>query len=461
MIDEQTLEWMGFNYLKEQLELNNAYGKTYMQDLSFLSNACLNQELVLLEEMIKFTSCKNNKITLQHTLMKFKDISSTIKRCLNGAVLDLVELFEIKRQAINTVTLSHLIFGNQFDNVRDIISLLSEEGKHEMEFYIYDSYSSKLSEIRREKKRWESEYYRSDETKRVEILNKRSQYVLAEEEEEILVRQKLSRMLQPLIAKMDRHCQLIGHIDVLYAKAILSIKYQGIKPEFDLIRCEISGMIHPKLIDELGKGYMKNTIELTCGSTVITGANMSGKSSVLKTLALNIFLGRCGFYVFANKAVLPLVDNLVYLGAQDELRLHGLSSFGHEIKQVNNVIASLKKQFCLVIVDEFARSTNPNEGQKFVKALTAFCNRHSSITVIATHFDQVGAYANAHYQIKGLKEHPMGNSPLTIGDIKKYMDYSLVKVELENTVPKEAYSVAILLGLDADFLSTLNQFYRE
>jgi len=67
----------------------------------------------------------------------------------------------------------------------------------------------------------------------------------------------------------------------------------------------------------------------------------------------------------------------------------GLSTFGAEIIKLKEINSYVKSGTGLIVFDEFARGTNPKEGQKFVRALAKYLNEKSSISIITTHFDSV------------------------------------------------------------------------
>lgn len=466
-IDEVTESVIGFRYLIKQLDIKSPYG---IKHLEKVTPYCKNDELIEEYELINRFFNNSNTDKIESLISKFKDISGIINNTDN--TLGIVDLFEIKIQALLMNELKEA-FNSEFDihkliiyDCKEIIELLSPSvGDNSYDFYIYNTYSQQLTEIRNKKREIEKQFFQNkDESKRDTIKIERSKYVILEEEEELKIRKMLTDKLSNIILVMKENIKTIGHIDYLIAKAKLAIKYGGTIPEITKNELKLIDMVNPFIQDEvvkMGNQYTKNSINMNYGTTVITGANMSGKSSVLKTVILNIFLANLGFFVFCKQALIPLYDSIIYIGTQNDSNRHGLSSFGLEIESINNAIKDMKTKKCFVCIDEFARSTNPSEGQKFVKAFALFANKFSSHTLLATHYDNVVSKNMNHFQIAGLKEEVTSKTTATISEIQKYMDYSLKKVSNIEKVPKEAYNVSLLLDIDRDFLEYLNKCYGE
>ncbi len=466
-VSKNVCDVIGFSYLMSQLTITSPYGYNYMEkkfNNIEINKAKLETEYSLIYQFIDILP---NSQKLELNLSKFKDITHTLKYCVKGKVLDIVELYEVKIQAILMNELSDLLKNLNINSLKlescfKIIEILSPDSNITNDFYIYPCYSKKLKSIREEKRRIEHEFYKTtDEVLREELKSKRSKYVILEAEEELDVRVKLSTKLKQLLDIMIENSIVIGHLDFLIAKARLAKIYSGTKPiltKSNLRFVEMSNPYTKEEVENSGNHYKKNSIDMNEGTTIITGANMGGKSSIIKTIALNVLLSHMGFFVFAKKAEIPIFYGIEYISGDSLDSMHGLSSFGFEIVKLNEAIAKIKSNKYLVCVDEFARSTNPSEGQKFVKAFVEFSNKFNSITILSTHYDGVYVKNINHYQIVGLKENEFVKS---INDINKLMDYSLKKVSYLNEVPKEAYKVSLLLNIDNDFKQYLDKCYME
>ena len=92
------------------------------------------------------------------------------------------------------------------------------------------------------------------------------------------------------------------------------------------------------LLSEQGRSFVPVSISLTPGATVITGANMGGKSVAMKTVALNVLLMQAGFLVCAKKAKMPLFESVLMLFEDMQSIQSGLSGFGSEIVQFQKAL---------------------------------------------------------------------------------------------------------------------------
>jgi DNA mismatch repair protein MutS2 len=151
----------------------------------------------------------------------------------------------------------------------------------------------------------------------------------------------------------------IGKLDVLIAKANLAIKYNAVKPTINnKNRICFENLVDPNLkeiLNSQNKEYIPISIDIDNKITIISGANMGGKSVSMKTIALNLYLFQCGFYVFAEEANLCVLD-FIYLISDDMQDINkGLSTFGAEIIKLKEIIKLMKVRDGFVALDEFAR----------------------------------------------------------------------------------------------------------
>jgi dsDNA-specific endonuclease/ATPase MutS2 len=261
-------------------------------------------------------------------------------------------------------------------------------------------------------------------------------------------------------------------LDLTVEKARLARRYGGTMPKLTNHQLSMENMVNPRILDLLAEkkqSFTPISITLDRGATVITGANMGGKSVALKTVALNILLIQCGFFPFATAAMSPLFDSIHILSEDLENVDRGLSSFGGEMVRFNQVIRQLPQGFPFLLLDEFARGTNPDEGAAIVQAVTEYLNQRNAITVLATHYDNVATYANAHYQVIGLKKLDVAQLQKEIchldGDagvqrISQHMNYGLYRVEGKQDCPRDALNICRLLGMDREILQMVEKNYH-
>lgn len=475
------LKEIGFDYVYEQLQPKTVFGMEIKKNIKFYkkkNKKNLLQEFEELEDII--CSIKQNRKAfdeIEHILYKFKDIRKSIERCKNGSVLDEVELFEIKNFCLNLRALKSLISEAKISNIilhslDDVYTILDPEGKNIPTFYIYNIYSEKLNEIRNKKLEIEKKIFLEVDEKNINRLKEqRLNLVIAEEEEELKIKKELSKKISKYVNAFEENFRGIGKLDFLIEKAKLAIKYNATKPIIiDDLKVNLINQINPYVLDilkEKGKSFTPITIEMFKGTTVITGANMGGKSISLKTTTLNLLLGHLGFFVFAEYAAFPILDFIYFISDDLQSVSRGLSTFGAEIIKLNEVISRIKKEFGFAALDEVARGTNPKEGHAIVRAVCQYLNSFSSFVLVSTHYDGVVDKNMNHYQVVGLKNVDLDNlkKDLTIKNsievIQEYMDYRLERIEGIREVPKDALNISKLLNFDEEVIKIAENILKE
>jgi DNA mismatch repair protein MutS len=124
---------------------------------------------------------------------------------------------------------------------------------------------------------------------------------------------------------------------------------------------------------------------------VITGPNMSGKSSYMRQVALIVLLAQMGGYVPAQRALLPIVDRVfTRIGAQDELTA-GQSTFMVEMVETAGILNNCTAR-SLVILDEIGRGTSTYDGLAIAWAVIEYLHNHPerrAMTLFATHYHEL------------------------------------------------------------------------
>lgn len=139
---------------------------------------------------------------------------------------------------------------------------------------------------------------------------------------------------------------------------------------------------HPLIREE---DRVCNTIDLKKGELIIlTGANMSGKSTFLRALGINMVLAGIGSPVCAQKAILCPIKPLVSMSQQDSL-VAGESYFFAEIKRLKRIVDALKQEKCLVLLDEILRGTNSEDKRLGTDKIIRKLINLNAIGMLATH----------------------------------------------------------------------------
>lgn len=426
---------------------------------------------ILLKEQPQITKA------IDATLRQLKDITPIIEGCKKGQALDLTQLFEMKQQVMVIQTLrSQLkklvnpIFELQLSDLNQCIELLDPDQTGLPTFYIPDNGSLKLQKVRQEKRLVEKAIAKATSSEiRDQLMANRNQLVIEEKKEERCFRENLTLKLKPSMPALKENIQRLGHIDFHLAKVRLQHELGGTKPNFDENYKSIilSGLYHPLVEEELstkGRSFTPVNLELDPGVTVITGANMGGKTIALRTLILNLTLAHMGFYVFARSVKTPYLDYFDFVYEDINQQSSGLSSFGTEVIQLKDALTNIIRKSGIIAIDEFARGTNPTEGQLIVKGLIKYLKTYSGYFVVTSHYDHILMDGVRHYQVVGLQqlEMPVKDSMDEILEtIGQMMDYRLIEVNIHEEVPKEGIKIAKLLGLDKKLINTIENIRGE
>lgn len=144
----------------------------------------------------------------------------------------------------------------------------------------------------------------------------------------------------------------------------------------------LSGMYHPLVAEAV-----KNSIGVKGHVILITGANMSGKSTLLKTIGLCVYLAHIGLPIPAQEGHIPFYEHIsIHINHSDDLK-NGYSHFMNEIMHLKNVVLEAKKgKKCFTIFDELFKGTNPEDALVISKAAILGLQKiTNSLFFISTH----------------------------------------------------------------------------
>jgi len=231
-----------------------------------------------------------------------------------------------------------------------------------------------------------------------ELKEKETQILHAEEqslalEYELFV--KLREQLKEYIPRVQELASLISELDVYLSFAVVSEKYQFTKPKFhDGKGLKILGGRHPVVEKMLNKqGYVPNDCVLTeeKNMMLITGPNMSGKSTYMRQVALIVIMAQMGCYVPCDEAELPITDQIfTRIGAADDLA-SGQSTFMVEMLESQNAITNATER-SLLLFDEIGRGTSTYDGMALAQAMMEYIHDHiGANTLFSTHYHELTA----------------------------------------------------------------------
>jgi len=241
-----------------------------------------------------------------------------------------------------------------------------------------------------------------------EELKKYETQVLGAEEKSLELEQQIFDDLRgqaaQYVSRLQTLADTIAQCDCLAALAYLAKRRNYVRPKVtgggELI---IHDGKHPVLAEILGSEFVPNDIEIGNGAgdiLVITGPNMSGKSTYIRQVALLILMAQTGSFIPAEDAQIGLVDRIfTRVGASDEL-IRGQSTFMVEMTETANIINNATEK-SLVILDEVGRGTSTYDGLALAWAITEhIANKVKCRTLFATHYHELTELAELFANVK-------------------------------------------------------------
>jgi DNA mismatch repair protein MutS len=188
----------------------------------------------------------------------------------------------------------------------------------------------------------------------------------------------------------------IAELDVLSAFAEAAVRYGYACPKLtndDVI--EIHNGRHPVVEQALGdEGFVPNDTYLSTENAqliILTGPNMSGKSTYLRQVALIVLLAQIGSFVPADSATIGIVDRIfTRVGLVDDLAT-GRSTFMIEMEETANILNNATPM-SLIILDEIGRGTSTYDGLSIARAVAEYIHNHPKLgakTLFATHYHEL------------------------------------------------------------------------
>ncbi|HWK22329.1 MAG TPA: DNA mismatch repair protein MutS [Ureibacillus sp.] len=250
-----------------------------------------------------------------------------------------------------------------------------------------------LSRYERKQTLANAERYITEELKEKEaiILNAEEQSLALEYDLFVELRDKL----KAFIPRVQALASEISELDVYISFAVVSEKYRFVKPAFHEGRAlKIVGGRHPVVEKMLNKqSYVPNDCVLPDDKNMmlITGPNMSGKSTFMRQVALIVVLAQMGCYVPAEEAELPITDQIfTRIGAADDL-VAGQSTFMVEMLESQNAITNATEK-SLLLFDEIGRGTSTYDGMALAQSMMEYIHNHiGANTLFSTHYHELTA----------------------------------------------------------------------
>lgn len=195
------------------------------------------------------------------------------------------------------------------------------------------------------------------------------------------------------IPELQRTAKVISEIDVLSSFALVSEKYNYIRPEITTgNEIKVLNSRHP-VVERVLKGeeYVPNDIVMDNNTDIllITGPNMAGKSTYMRQLGIIAIMAQIGCFVPAEEATLPIFDKIfTRIGASDDL-VSGESTFMVEMMEASRAIKYATRN-SLILFDELGRGTATFDGMSLAQAILEYvANKIKCKTLFSTHYHEL------------------------------------------------------------------------
>ncbi|MEO0233551.1 MAG: DNA mismatch repair protein MutS [candidate division WOR-3 bacterium] len=206
--------------------------------------------------------------------------------------------------------------------------------------------------------------------------------------------EKLIERLSLFYVELKKVSIYIGRIDLLYSYTVLSYENDYTRPLIgDFYELYIEDGRHP-VIEMVNRNerFIPNSLYMDEKRSLIllTGPNMSGKSTYLRQNALIILMAHMGLFVPAKKAKIPLTDRIfTRIGASDDLS-KGVSTFMAEMLECSNIIENMTEK-SFIVLDEIGRGTSTFDGLSIAWAIIEYIHdlEKSPKTLFATHYHEL------------------------------------------------------------------------
>lgn len=237
-----------------------------------------------------------------------------------------------------------------------------------------------------------SERFTTSELKEIENMILSSDSEIVNLEYEIFNRIRIK--ILDCINRIKETSKIISEIDVFNSLAMVAYENKYVRPTLNNIGLiQISGGRHPIVENSIGlEKFINNDTTIGLGYNdiqILTGPNMSGKSTYLRQIAIIVIMAQIGSFVPAESANIGIVDKIfTRIGASDNL-YKGESTFMVEMNEVSNIIKNATKD-SLLILDEVGRGTSTFDGLSIAWAVLEYISKKiKAKTLFATHYHEL------------------------------------------------------------------------
>ncbi|MEO0276337.1 MAG: DNA mismatch repair protein MutS, partial [candidate division WOR-3 bacterium] len=296
-----------------------------------------------------------------------------------------------------------------------------------------------------------SERFITQEIKEIEAKIIGGEERIKEIEKEIL------KDIEKKIVEKANEIQIISDkialLDMLISFAEVSKEYGYTKPEITYEKeIYIKDGRHP-VVERFVEEFIPNDTELNDENFfwIITGPNMSGKSTYLRQVALTVLLAQCGCFVPAKEARIGIVDRIfTRIGASDDIS-RGVSTFYAEMAETANILNNATEK-SLIILDEIGRGTSTYDGLALAWSISEeIVDKLKARTLFATHY----------HELTNLAENKKGMQNYTCL-VKEWKDEVIFLRKIVKGTQDKSYGiyVAKIAGIPGDVIKRAKEILK-
>ncbi len=216
---------------------------------------------------------------------------------------------------------------------------------------------------------------------------------------------EIKESIKKVLFELKESATTLSEIDALCSLSLVSEEYHLIRPKFNKGHdLRIIDGRHPVVEIVSNNNYVKNDVimDSDTNTLLITGPNMSGKSTYMRELAIIVIMAQMGSFVPASEANLPIFDSIyTRIGASDDL-VSGESTFMVEMIEAKNAIVNATEN-SLILFDELGRGTATFDGMSLARAILEYVNTKIKCkTLFSTHYHELTDLSETMSNIKNV-----------------------------------------------------------
>ncbi len=230
----------------------------------------------------------------------------------------------------------------------------------------------------------------------VELGNENKRLLIEEKNEIERILSGLTAMIEPFADEIHMSCNIMGALDVIFARAIMARDFRAVRPKLNESgRIRIVRGRHPLIAKD-----RVVPVDIWLGETfrtlIITGPNTGGKTVTLKTVGLFTLMVMSGMFIPADEGTELSTFDSVFADIGDEQSIEqSLSTFSSHMTNTVRILSEADGR-SLVLLDELGAGTDPVEGAALAQAILESLYDRNTLTVATTHYSEIKAFALMH-----------------------------------------------------------------